>query len=174
MPFTFFHWFLSLLLQTCFMLLDPVALFVGSVIIDIEGIASIFLFRELNLPLHGPFHSFLGALVSGFFVGLCSWLFFRSVLPFIIEISRIEVSFSLPTFSLKLSLISSYIGTFSHILLDAPLYNDMNPWYPITSIENPFLNIVDGSFIYLFCVICFFLGLSLLFIRYGLKLSKET
>ncbi len=84
MPFTFFHWFLSLLLQTCFMLLDPVALFVGSVIIDIEGIASIFLFRELNLPLHGPFHSFLGALVSGFLVGLCSWLFFRSVLPFII------------------------------------------------------------------------------------------
>ncbi len=174
MPFTPFHWGLSLLLQACFMFLDPLALFIGSVIIDIEGIASIFLFRELNLPLHGPFHSFLGATVLGFFVGLCSWLFFRSILPFIIEISHIELSFSLPTFSLKLSLISSYIGTFSHILLDAPLYNDMNPWYPITSIENSFLNIVDGSFIYFFCVICFFVGLSLLFIRYSLKLSEET
>lgn len=173
MPFTIFHWGLSLLLQACFMFLDPLALFIGSVIIDIEGIASIFL-PELNLPLHGSFHSFLGATVLGFFVGLCSWLFFRSILPFIIEISHIELSFSLPTFSLKLSLISSYIGTFSHILLDVPLYNDMNPWYPITSIENSFFNIVDGSFIYFFCVICFFTGLSLLFIRYSLKSSEET
>ena len=134
MPFTPFHWGLSLLIQACFMFLDPFALFLGSVVPDIEGITAVFIFPELNLPLHGAFHSFLGAFLLGIPVGVGSWVCFTYLIPIIVESFHIKLSFSLPTFSLRFSLISSLIGTFSHIILDAFLYEDMNPWYPLTSV----------------------------------------
>ncbi|MHA2307595.1 MAG: DUF4184 family protein, partial [Candidatus Hodarchaeales archaeon] len=174
MPFTPFHWGVSLFIQACFLFLDPFALFIGSIIPDMEGITSLFLFPELDLPLHGPLHSLLGASILGSIVGLCSWFCFKYLFPKIIEICGIEISFSLPIYSLKISLLSSFIGTFSHVLLDAPLYYDMNPWYPITTLENPLLYTIEGGIIYLFCTICFVIGVVVLSIRVFQFYNKKT
>ncbi len=165
MPFTPFHWGLSLLIQACFMFLDPLALFIGSIIPDIEGITALFLFPELNLPLHGSFHSFFGAFLLGILVGVGSWFWFSYLLPYMIERFKIELSFLLPTFSLRCSLISGFIGTFSHILLDSFLYEDMNPWYPMTNIGNPLLYMIESSVIYAFCILCFLVGIFVISIR---------
>ena len=165
MPFTPFHWGLSFLIQACFLFLDPLALFIGSVIPDIEGITANFIFPELNLPLHGPFHSFLGAFLLGIPVGVGSWICFTYLIPFIIDSFHIKISFSLPTFSLKCSLISSFIGTFSHIILDAFIYEDMNSWYPLTSVDNILLYAFDSSAIYAFCILCFIAGILIFSIR---------
>jgi membrane-bound metal-dependent hydrolase YbcI (DUF457 family) len=145
--------------------LDPLALFIGSIIPDIEGITALFILPDLNLPLHGTFHSFLGAFLLSILVGVGSWICFTYLLPFIVETLNIKLSFLLPTFSLRCSLISSFIGTFSHIILDAFLYEDMNPWYPMTSVENPLLYAVDSGVIYLFCILCFITGIFIISIR---------
>ena len=174
MPFTPFHWGFSLFVQACFLFLDPLALFLGSIIPDIEGVASLFLFPELGLPLHGPFHSLVGAFILGSLVGVCSWIWYIVFLPKIIDILGIKTSFPLPIYTLKISLLSSFIGTFSHVLLDAPLYYDMNPWYPITTLENPLLYTIESGAIYLFCTVCFVIGVVVLSIRIIQYYKKQT
>ncbi len=174
MPFTPFHWGFSLLVQASFLFLDPLALFIGSIIPDIEGITSLFLFPDLGLPLHGPFHSLAGAFILGSLVGFCSWIWYIHFLPRMFKILGIKTSFPLPVYSLKISLLSSFIGTFSHVLLDAPLYSDMNLWYPVTTLENPLLYTIESGVIYLFCSICLIVGFVILIFRINQFYNKQT
>lgn len=77
MPFTPFHFGIALLLFAVMPFLDPLALFVGSVIPDIEGITAIFIFPYWGLPWHGPLHSFLGVIVLGVITGGMSYLILK-------------------------------------------------------------------------------------------------
>ena len=165
-PFTPFHLGVSILFIAIFPFLDPIALFVGSIIPDIEGISAIFLFPESNLPLHGPFHSFTGSIILGTIIAIGSWGLnkilanksFNSPLAFIFR-----------PYSFSQSLLSSFLGTFSHILLDAIIYPEMDLLYPL-GFGNPLYGIFPFSFPYLFCVGAFFLGLIIICI----KLLKRT
>lgn len=171
MPFTPFHWGISILIQSLLLFLDPVALFIGSVIPDVEGITAWFILPGMGLPLHGPLHSFPGAILLGLITGISSWLGFKYLFPLIIEQLQLNLPFTVPEFSLKCSLLSAFIGTFSHIILDAPLYGEMNLLFPL-GIGNPLDGIIPPTQVYLFCVFGFILGSIILVIR--LKKLKDT
>ncbi|MFX0124378.1 MAG: hypothetical protein ACFFAE_12120 [Candidatus Hodarchaeota archaeon] len=164
MPFTPFHWGISIFIQGLLIFLDPVALFVGSIIPDIEGITAWFILPGMGLPLHGPLHSFTGALFLGLLTGITSWASFRYVLPYLVEQFQLNLPFSLPEYSLRCSLLSAFLGTFSHILLDAPLYSEMDLIYPL-GFGNPLYDIVPGSLIYSTCIFGFIMGSIILIIR---------
>lgn len=164
MPFTPFHWGMSILIMSLLLFLDPGALFIGSIIPDIEGITAWFILPGMGLPLHGPLHSFTGAIFLGIITGIFSWLSFKYIFPFLIIKFKVELPVTIPRYSLKCSLLSAFIGTFSHILLDSPLYEEMDLVYPF-GIGNPLFGFVHSSLIYFFCIICFFIGISILIIR---------
>ena len=162
MPFTPFHWGISIFIQGILIFLDPLALFIGSIIPDIEGITALFIFPGRGLPLHGPLHSFPGAFFLGLLTGISSWFCFRYFLPQVV--AKFQLNFSLPEYSLKCSLLSAFLGTFSHIILDAPIYNDMDIWYPL-GVGNPLYEIVPSTLVYSSCIFGFIIGSIILIIR---------
>lgn len=71
MPFTPYHIGLCLpitLIDVKYKRIDVISSLLGSIIIDIEPI--IILIFNINLPLHGPFHRFLGASLLGITGGI--------------------------------------------------------------------------------------------------------
>ncbi|MHA2329291.1 MAG: hypothetical protein ACXACR_12310 [Candidatus Hodarchaeales archaeon] len=135
MPFSPFHFGPNILFFSIFLFLDPLALIVSSVIPDIEGITALYILPQLGFPLHGPFHSFTGAIILGLLTGFGSWLI-QKYIPKILEILHIDLSFNLPQYSLRCSLISAFIGSVSHILLDSALYPEMDLLFPF-GVGNP-------------------------------------
>lgn len=166
MPFTPFHFGFSFLFIAIFPYLDIIALFVGSIIPDVEGISAIFLFPNSNLPLHGPLHSFTGSFILGVLIGISSW-----GLNKILAKKNVGSSFDFifREYSFFQSLISSFIGTFSHVFLDAILYPEMDLLYPL-NVGNSFYALFPFSFPYLFCIATFFLG----FIIINIKLLRKA
>jgi membrane-bound metal-dependent hydrolase YbcI (DUF457 family) len=170
MPFTPFHWGLSLLIQAIAIFLDPLGLFVGSVINDIEGVYSLLL-PNSGVPLHGFFHSFVGALFLGIIVGISSFLIHKIIRQIDFKIDN-PTPFILPRYSLKICVLSALIGTFSHVLLDAFLYEDLQLFY-IIPIDNPLLNLLPDEIVYFLCVVCFILGGVILVGRYRAYLTDD-
>lgn len=165
MPFTPFHWGISILIQSLLLILDPVALFVGSVIPDIEGITAWFILPGMDLPLHGPLHSFTGAIFLAFITGIGSWFSLKYVFPLVLEKFHIDLPISIPRYSLWCSLLSAFLGTFSHVILDAFLYDEIDLLYPL-GVGNPWNGMISNNLVYLTCVLSFFLGISILTFRF--------
>ena len=152
LPFTPFHWGPMALVLALLSFLDPIGLFLGCVIPDVEGFLAL---ATGYGPLHGPFHSLLGAFLLAILTSIISqsfWYFLRW--------SKIELPF-FPEPNSKIILCSAFIGTFSHILLDAFLYPEMNLLWPL-SYFNPLYGILNSPFIYNFCVICGIFGFIIL------------
>jgi len=158
MPFTPFHLgpglFLGLLLLR---FINFPTFIVANVIVDVEPI--LVLLFGLDYPLHGFFHSFLG----GTLIAL--------VLAFIMNRIRKAISPLLAFFRLeqKSSLNSIFLaalsGVYLHILLDAMMYVDIQPLYPLEA--NPFFiqTALPGLWEYMFCVWCFFGAVIVYFIK---------
>lgn len=162
MPFTPFHWgpasWIGLLL---FKIFDLPGLIVASVVVDIEPVC-VLLFN-LNYPLHGFFHSFLGGSILG--VGVAVIFHFLKD-----KTARIMAAFKLTQHSsFKKILYTSFFGVYFHILLDSFLYKEMRPFYPLES--NPLFGLFSSYQLYLFCSLSFFAGLLLYLIRPAI--SKE-
>ncbi|MHA1332215.1 MAG: metal-dependent hydrolase [Candidatus Hodarchaeales archaeon] len=155
---------LSRLIYAIFPFLDPIALFIGSIAPDIEGVSAIFIFRDPNLPLHGSFHSFLGAITLGLLLTPISYIINSFITT---RLFRIEKK----TISKKYSLVASMVGTFSHIMLDAPLYPEMNPFYPLKG--NVFFQIVPYYLPYLICTMGMVIGLVVIINRHYRKRNKD-
>lgn len=145
MPFTPFHLGPGLLFGLIFfpVLYLPCFLF-GSIIVDIEPLV----FLILDVPvLHQFFHTFLGATIAGIFLSLI-------ILPFRKILRDFLTFFRLPQKASPLGIIlASLISTNLHVLLDAFLYPEMHPFWPL--LGNPLLGLFSSSTIYLFCILCF-------------------
>ncbi len=158
MPFTPFHFgpalFFGLLLFRFFYL--P-SFLVASLIVDIEPFLVLAL--NLNYPLHGFFHSFIGGSITAFFL---SFIILKLRKP----ISNIMSFFKLEQkSSFKKIMQTSLIGVYLHILLDSQIYTDIKPFYPLDL--NPFygINIFAGFEIYTFYTILFLAGIMLYLYR---------
>jgi membrane-bound metal-dependent hydrolase YbcI (DUF457 family) len=132
--------------------LDPIGLLLGCVISDVEGFLALVTGHG---PLHGPFHSMLGAFLLAILTSIISQLFW-----YFLRWSKIEIPF-FPEPNSKIIVCSAFIGTFSHILLDAFLYSEMNLSWPLPYF-NPLYGLLNSPFIYNFCVICGILGFIIL------------
>lgn len=149
MPFTPFHLgpasAFGLLLNR---FLNLTTFIVASVIIDIEPL--MVLFFNLNYPLHGFFHSFLGGSIVAVVMAFLITTFSNSIqqMTNFIKIKQ--------NFSKKAIWLASFSGIYLHILFDAPLYTDIRPFYPLDI--NPFYGLVSASVIYSLCAILILAG----------------
>jgi hypothetical protein len=166
MPFTPYHLGPALIIGIIFIYyLDFPTLLVASVIVDIEPF-NVLIF-DLNYPLHGFFHSFLGGTIT--------------ILPFSIIMFKIRPHINPITESFKIKQSSSFlnilaasiVGIYLHILLDAPIYSDIQPFFPLN--YNPFLNTSDLAVdtIYLFCGYCFLAAFVLYFFYLAIEFKKK-
>ena len=166
MPFTPFHLGPALLIGIILIYyIDFPTLLVASVILDIEPF--LVLLFDLNYPLHGFFHSFLGGTLVILPLSFIMYKI-RTFLDPITEFFKIEQKSSFVNM-----LAASTIGIYSHILLDAPLYSDIQPFFPLNF--NPFLDTsgLPGVTIYLFCAYCFITAVILYFIRLAIKFKNK-
>ena len=158
MPFTPFHLGPAVLIGFILLrYLDLPTFIVASVLVDLEPLAV--LVFGLPGPLHGFFHSFLGASVAAVLLAVI--------------MSRVRGFLEPVNVFLRLDgdrrprrfLVAALLGTYSHVLLDAPLYGEMRPFYPFGG--NPFLG-VDlylGLGVYVFCFLSGVAGLALFISR---------
>ena len=165
-PFTPYHLGPSGLFGILFLKwVDLPTLLIASVIIDIEPIMVIVF--NLPYPFHGFFHSFFGAfLVTLLLIFVMKYL--REYFSPILVVFKLKQDITLRSIS-----IGAFLGTFSHVLLDAPLYRGMNPFFPL--LGNPFW--IESSFanlyISLFCAYCSLGALLTYFIKFTIKISKN-
>jgi len=162
MPFTPFHLGPALLLGLIvFSYIDFPTFLIANVIVDVEP----FLVLALNLeyPLHGFLHSFLGGTLMAFLLATImskvrEW--FAPILAFF----KLEQKASF-----RGVLLASFLGIYLHILLDSPLYPEMKPLYPLD--VNPFISrSIPTSFeIYALCTISFIVGIAI----YAIKLVYQ-
>lgn len=156
MPFTPFHLGPAFLLGELFeKKVNLFSILLGSIIIDVR--ATYCLFTGCR-SLHGPFHTFLAATIVGL---ILAWVIFsqRRGLQKITEKLRIEQSYSLNSI-----ILGSIIGTWSHVLLDSPLYTDITPLWPMSA--NPLLWIMSSGTIYALCAVSFLPAIAIFIYRY--------
>jgi len=157
MPFTPFHWGPALLIGLfLFSVFDLPTLLVSSVILDVEPLYV--LMFGAPLPLHGFFHSYLGASILGVLVAVVLY-------PLRGLSNRIMAAFRLPqkASSLRKLLLTSLFGVYSHVFLDSFLYGEMMPFYPLEA--NLFFGVVSSPGTYEFCRVSFLLGFVLYIFR---------
>jgi len=159
MPFTPFH--LGPAVLVGFILLryiDLPTLIVASVLVDLEPL--MVLVFGLPGPLHGFFHSFLGASLAAILLAAVMSRARRFLEP-VYAYLRLEGGRESWRF-----LVSALLGTFSHVLLDAPLYGLMRPLYPLGG--NPLFgaDLYLGLGAYRFCLLSGMAGFVLFVSRY--------
>ena len=148
MPFTPFHLgpglFFGLILLR---FIDFPTFLLASAIVDIEPFLVLTL--DLDYPLHGFFHSFLGGTVAAIVLALVMSRTRKTFSP-LLALFQLEQKTSF-----KSVLLASISGVYFHVLLDSRIYLDIRPLYPFDA--NPLLipTALPGLWEYLFCVWCF-------------------
>lgn len=153
MPFTPFHLGPALFVGlVCISLFDLPTLIVSSVIVDLEPfVVELF---QLNYPLHGFIHSYLGGTIAALLVVVIMYAL-RGYAERIMRTFRLYQKTSF-----RKILATSFFGVYFHIFLDSFLYREMEPFYPLRA--NPFPETASLYTLYMiiygFCVISFLLG----------------
>ena len=158
MPFTPYHLGPALLFGLLFLsFIDFPTFLVANVIVDIEPFLVLTL--NLNFPLHGFFHSFLGGALVAVLLALIMHQIRAMVSP-LLSILKLEQKISFMRI-----LVGAFSGIYIHILLDSRIYMDIQPFYPST--YNPFLTagIFAGLDAYIFCILCFFGAIVVYIVR---------
>ncbi|MHA1303536.1 MAG: metal-dependent hydrolase [Candidatus Heimdallarchaeaceae archaeon] len=153
MPFTLYHIGFAILLIAIFPRLDFVALFLGTVMMDIEPL--IYILFGLG-ELHGVFHSLLGV-ITLFIPIVCM----SKIINMFLE-SQIGVNVN---FSWGYSIFSSLLGLLSHILFDAIIYPEMMFFYPFSQRTGFLFGLWSSRVDYLILVIMAVVGLCIYVIR---------
>jgi len=153
MPFTPYHLgpglFFGLLL---FRYLDFPAFLIANIVVDVEPF--LVLAFGLQYPLHGFFHSLIGASLVALVLAVALPRTSSYYEPLL---SKLRLSQRL---SRGETFLASLLGVYSHVLMDSLLYSDIRPFFPLDA--NPFLRgqSIAGA-VYSFCVASFVLGTTL-------------
>jgi membrane-bound metal-dependent hydrolase YbcI (DUF457 family) len=167
MPLTPFHLGPGLLAGLLLLsYIDFPTFVIASVIIDVEPILVLTL--DLNSPLHGFFHSFVGGtLVALLLAAVLSKV--RAGLSPLLSFFKLEQKSSFKTI-----LLASLSGLYFHIVLDSWMHLDIQPFYPLKF--NPFLgsSALPGLRAYILCVWCFIGAAVIYLIRLFLIWRRVT
>ena len=174
MPFTPFHLGPALCLGLPFRKYIHTPTFIlANVIVDVEPFLVLILGLYPSYRLHGYAHTFVAAFVVGPALGYIMFLFERTFHPLyktlLLQQERMR--------TLKPFIVAGISGIFLHVLLDSPLYSDIQPFFPskATPLYNPDLSIE----VYSLCVwlgilgIALYAGLSIFLIYRGKIRGKE-
>ena len=145
MPFTPFHWGPALLIGfLVFPLLNIPVFIIANVLVDIEPLAILILDGPV---LHGFFHTFLGATLAGLALIPIGYLL-RNVFASLLRLFGLNQSPSVLSIC-----TAALIGTNFHVLLDAFLYLEMHPFFPL--LGNPLYGFFSTLQVYGFCIAAF-------------------
>jgi hypothetical protein len=134
-------------------------IFGGSqVLMDVEPL--IHMIRG-DAVLHGPSHTVAGAFV----VAIGSAIAGRPISNTLLERSGVTDH----PISWPVAWVSAFVGTYSHIALDALMHSDMNPLWPF-AYGNPLLGALSANALQLLCVISGVVGGLLV----GHRLSRRV
>jgi hypothetical protein len=154
MPFTPFHFGPGFLIKTFFTRhFNFLAFVLSQVFIDFETAYNIL----NNQPrLHTYLHTFIGSLfvipVALLILKFCHWYVMKFWPSAIFE--RIFVE----KVSLKVTMLSLFIGVWSHVLLDSIMHADARPFWPISK-TNPFLDFIEVGPLHFLCLVSAAIGL---------------
>jgi len=164
LPFTPFHLgpalFFGLLLSTAF---DLPTFLIANVLPDVEPFAVVF-FNVRGYPLHGFFHSYIGATILAATLSICMYVL-RGFSGKVMKVFRLQQNSSL-----KKIVFTAFMGAYFHVFLDSFLYSEMTPFYPLDG--NVFSAYGSYTVIYGFCGIAALLGFAVYLykIRKGLAI----
>lgn len=125
----------------------------SQVLMDIEPFIGILQGKPV---LHGITHTLAGALVIGSLAGLIG----KPISSFALKLLKIRHQ----PFTWRASFMGAYIGTFSHILLDAIMHSDMTPWWPFGT-ENQLLSVISVDQLHIACFLAGIMGLVVIAFR---------
>lgn len=153
MPFTPFHLGPGLLLGLLALRrLDLPTVLVASVFVDVR--TTLVFFGLLDGPLHGPFHTLLGASVL-------SLVLIAVALPLRPRLDPVLRRIRFPQASSRRRIAAgAFVGTWLHVVLDATLYTDMAPFAPLSTV-NPLLGQIGSGTVYLGCLVAGVVGVGL-------------
>lgn len=129
----------------------------SQVLMDIEPLIGIL---QNNPILHGPTHTLPGALLIGSVAALIG----KPISSVVLKVLKIPNR----TFTWFAVLSGAYVGTFSHVLLDAIMHSDMSPWWPLAP-GNQLLHIISVDQLHAMCLLAGFVGLAAIAIKAMLK-----
>lgn len=157
MPFTPFHMGAGLAAKAALDRHFSVLTFgIAQIAMDIEPLIG--MIRDVDV-LHGPTHTYIGALAIGFAVMLVSPFICRPILRrYNYEARAMRASWlACPEhFSKGAVALGAFIGTLSHVLLDSLMHADVRPFWPVSN-SNPLLGLVSVDAVY---QLCFWLGVA--------------
>ena len=105
--------------------------------------------------LHGFSHTYIGATLIGIGSALTGKYAAEFGLRFIGEARYLSISW-------PVTIISAFIGTFSHVLLDSVMHADVEPFAPFT-LNNPFIGFLSIEALHKLCLYSGLLGVGLYF-----------
>jgi len=112
--------------------------------------------------LHGPSHTVAGALA----IGAVATVAGKPISEFVLR----YLKYPCPTITWSASAWGAFIGTTSHLALDAIMHADMAPWAPLTA-SNGLLGTISVSALHGLCLITGIAGAVLFWRHYA---SKRT
>lgn len=160
MPFTPVHFGFAIFIFSILLFIDPIALLIGTVIIDVEPI--FYLITGIG-QMHGIMHSTLGVMVFFIPTSFISWLSYK----------YLKLDRYLPKFNIYISLLSGILGLFSHIFFDAILYSEIMFFYPFSQTSGILNNLISSSAVYLILGIMALVGALILVLKYYLKYQQK-
>lgn len=158
MPFTPFHMGIGLAIKPLAGRHFSVLTFgVAQVAMDIEPLIGML---HGSAVLHGPSHTYLGAIGIGLLVALLArWICPPMLRRWNTEILHYRLAWlhESGNWTTRTFLLSALAGTLSHVVLDSVMHLDMAPWAPWSK-ANGLYSAVSLSFLHWACTVGIFAG----------------
>ena len=119
----------------------------AQVLMDIEVVYRVF---SRQLALHGPLHSYPGALAVALVCAVTSRPLYLALNFCWRLVPGRRIPLSLPEG--RVILFSAIVGTLSHVLLDSIMHPDLEPFWPFAS-GNPCLDLLSFENLHIVCVL---------------------
>ncbi len=155
MPFTPYHMGPGLLIKS--LLRGSFSLMVfgwTQMIMDIQPLVGLITHHG---KLHGFSHTYLGATLIGAFSAITGKYFSQIALAAVLEKRwrEIEILWSV-------AIVSAFVGSYSHVIIDSVVHGDMQPLYPFAG--NGLLGLLSGRSVDRLCLYGGLLGAVLYFL----------
>ena len=165
MPFTPFHMGPGILVKA--ILQSSFSLMVfgwAQIVMDIQPL---FVLISGEGHLHGFSHTFVGASLLAIFAAV-SGKYLSQVGLWILKLTES------PTVPIQwwVCLLSAFLGCYSHVVLDAIMHSDVEPYFPFT-LANPFLQVISVSALHKICVYTGLIGgVTYFSVQYWRKIGR--
>lgn len=126
--------------------------------------------------LHGFSHTYIGATLIAIVSVLTGKWIYQLIMAFVRKdfTDYQKKLFDVPReLTLRVCIISAFIGTYSHVLLDSLMHADIEPFYPV-NLKNDISSLLSIEAIYKLCVYTGLLGLVIFFSLRTVKLKKAN